>query len=127
MERKTLSVGKTPELSIELVPGDLRITGWDRDEIKAKTNGNEFEMSAEDEKVTLSCDGDLILSVPMAAGIKIASITGDASLRTLSGSMQLDQVGGDLALRTIGAAKLGEINGDLVLRHNKGDRLNPTR
>ncbi|OQX65666.1 MAG: hypothetical protein B5M51_00075 [Anaerolinea sp. 4484_236] len=117
MKQKTLSVGKTPALSIDLVPGDLRITGWDRDEIKAKTNGSALEMTAQDEKVTLSCDGDLILSVPRAAEIKITSVEGDASLRVLGNALKLGKVAGDLALRNIGQAEIEKVNGDLVVRH----------
>ncbi|MBT3188165.1 MAG: DUF4097 family beta strand repeat protein [Anaerolineae bacterium] len=121
MKIKTLTVSKTPSLHINNIPGDLRLTGWEQSDIKAKTNGKELELVEKDGKLTLSCDNDLILSVPKAAQINIKKIKGDASLRNLSGSLELKQVNGDLALRNIGEAKLGEIGGDLVLRHGKGD------
>ncbi len=121
MKSQILKVGKKPSLIIENVPGDLRLTGWDQKEIKAKTNGKRLELIEKDGEITLSCDNDLILSVPKATQIKINKIKNDASLRSLSGLLQLDQVGGDLALRNVGVVKLGKINGDLVLRHSKGD------
>jgi len=122
MKIQTLTVGnKTPSLVIKGVPGDLRLTGWEQNEIKAKTNGKQLEVTEKNGKITLSCDNDLILSVPKTAQIKINKITGDASLRSLSGSLQLALVKGDLALRNMGAVKLGEVSGDLVLRHSTAD------
>ncbi|MBC8336883.1 MAG: hypothetical protein ISR59_10535 [Anaerolineales bacterium] len=121
MKFETLTTSKTPSLVIDNVPGDLRLTGWDNNEIKAKTNGKKLELVDKDGVFTLSCDNDLILSVPNAAQIKIYNIKNDASLRSLSGFLQIDSMGGDLALRNVGSVKLGEIKGDLVLRHSKGD------
>ena len=117
MERKTIALGKETGLKIALIPGDLRLTGWDENEIKAKTNGNLLELTSDGELVTLNCDNDLILSVPKHIEIEIDDIAGDASLRVLDGSLKLGQVGGDLALRNVGVIDLGELAGDLVVRH----------
>ena len=117
MEHKTVSVGKMPVLIIDKVPGDLRITGWDRDEIKAKTNGSMLELVAKGETVTLTCDNDLIVSLPKNTQIEITSVEGDASLRVLTNSLTLTKIGGDLALRNIGQAAIGQVEGDLVVRH----------
>jgi len=121
MKSQILKVGKKKSLIIENVPGDLRLTGWDQKEIKAKTNGKQLELTEKDGEIILSCDNDLILSVPKSTQVTINKIKSDASLRSLSGLLQLDQVGGDLALRNVGAVKLGKVKGDLVLRHSKGD------
>ena len=47
MERKSLKINQETRLKIEVVSGDLRITGWEQDEIKAKTNGNSLEMTSD--------------------------------------------------------------------------------
>ena len=117
MERKTLSLSKTPTLKIIDISGDLRITGWDRDEIQAKTSGDVLELFTEGDEITLTCDDDLILSLPEKAQIEITSIAGDARFRNLTNALKLGNIGGDLALREIGTAKIGEIGGDFFLRH----------
>lgn len=117
MKRESLSVGKICVLEIAEIPGDLRITGWDRDEIQAKTSGKVLELLTEDEKITLNCDDDLIISLPQSAQIEIGSVAGDASFRTLTNSLKLSEIGGDLTLRKIGDVEVGQIGSDLVLRH----------
>lgn len=123
MKKQTLSTDQKPTLLIQNIPGDLRITGGEQNEIKAKTNGNQLDFVEEHGQFTLACDADLILTVPQAAEINILTIGGDASLRSFSGTLSIKEIAGDLALRNIGAANLGEINGDFVFRHGKG-RLN---
>ncbi|RLD04631.1 MAG: hypothetical protein DRI32_05330 [Chloroflexi bacterium] len=116
MEQKTLSVGKMPKLQIADIAGDLRVIGWDRDEIQAKTSGSVLEIFAEDGKITLTCDDNLILSLPEKTQIEIASIAGDARFSNLKNALNLENIGGDLALREIGTAKVGKIGSDLFLR-----------
>ena len=120
MERKTLDVGGKLTLLIKDVPGDLRLTGWQEPQIKAKTNGHTLELLEEGETVTLTCDNDLIISVPEDAEIEIEQVAGDASLRVLAGGLIVKQVGGDLALRNVGAVSLDRVGGDMVLRHASG-------
>ena len=120
MERRTLAVGEKLTLLIKEVPGDLRLTGWRESQIKAKTNGNLLELFGDGEQVTLSCDNDLIVSVPQNAEIQINLVGGDASLRVLDGLLKVKQVEGDLALRNVGSVVLSAISGDLVVRHASG-------
>ncbi len=120
MERKTLAVGKKTQLHITEVPGDLRLTGWKESQIKAKTNGNVLELVGEGELVTLTCDNDLILSVPDDADIEIDLVGGDASLRVLDGGVIIKEINGDLALRKVGSVSLDHVSGDLVVRHASG-------
>ena len=120
MERKTLSVGDKLTLHIKEVPGDLRLTGWAESQIKAKTNGSMLDLVEEGELVTLTCDNDLILSVPKSADIEIDFVHGDGSLRVLEGALTMKLVSGDLALRNVGSVVLQRVSGDLVVRHANG-------
>ncbi|MCP4139839.1 MAG: hypothetical protein GY755_06030 [Chloroflexi bacterium] len=117
--KKTISVGKAPRVEIAKIAGNLRITGWEDDEIHAKSSGEFLELLQDDEKVTISSDGDLTLSLPQAAQIKIAAIGGDATLRTLENYLVLAEVGGDLTLRKIGDAKISKIGGDFIARQTR--------
>lgn len=120
MKQQILPLGENPSLLIEKVPGDLRITGWERSELKAKTNGNALEITQEDGQTAVSCDSDLIISLPQDTSIVINNISGDASLRVLNNSLQIGNIAGDLALRNIGQATLEKVSGDFVVRHASG-------
>ena len=117
MKQETLALGKNTTLKIANVPSDLRITGWDRDEIRAKTSGKILELLDNEEQISLTCDNDLIISLPKNTQIEIGNIGGDATLRELSSPLKLAEVGGDLVMRHIAKAEIGDIGGDLVLRH----------
>ncbi|MBT3315645.1 MAG: hypothetical protein HN390_13635 [Anaerolineae bacterium] len=117
--KKSISVGKAPHIEIGEIAGNLRVTGWENNEIHAKTNGESLQLVETDEKVTISCDDDLTLSLPQAAQIKIAAIAGDATLRTLRNYLVLAEVGGDLTLRNIGDAKISKIGGDFMARQTR--------
>ena len=117
MQQKTIAVGKNPTLKIGDLPGDLRLKGWERDEIQAKTSGDVLEIVIEDETVSLTCDDDLIISLPQTAKIEIGAIAGDASIRSLATSLNLTEIGGDLVLRHVGKVDIRNIGGDLVMRH----------
>ena len=116
MEKKTLIVGKTPHIKIIDIAGDLRITGHDKEEIQAKTSGDALELSVENEEITLTCDDNLILTLPQNAQIEIISIAGDASFRNLANTLNLANIGGDLVLRDMGVTEIGQIGNDLVVR-----------
>ncbi len=117
MKQETLPVGKNATLHIANAPGDLRLTGWERDEIQAKTSGKTLELLVEGEEITLNCDDDLIIFAPKNINIEIISIGGDANFRALNNALKLSDLGGDLVLRHIGKAEIGNIGGDLMLRH----------
>ena len=117
--KKNISVGKTPHVEIGKIAGTLRITGWENDEIHAKTNGGSLQFVEADKKVIISCDDDLTISLPHAAKIKIAAIAGDATFRTIKDTLILAEIGGDLTLRNIGDAKISKIGGDFIARQTK--------
>ncbi len=117
--KKSILVGKAPHVEIGRIAGSLRMTGWENDEIHAKTNGETLQLAETDDRVTISCDDDLTLSLPQASQIKIAAIAGDATIRTLKNYLVLAEVGGDLTLRNIGDAKISKIGGDFLARQTR--------
>ncbi|MBM3151202.1 MAG: hypothetical protein FJZ96_03185 [Chloroflexi bacterium] len=138
MQQQTITVSPSVELQLEKLSGNLRVAGWERAEVMAKTDGDELNLSASNNHVTVSCDENLILYMPRSAGLRVRKVAGDASLQALAGSVDLEQVAGDLtlndiaraavgtvagdvSLRNSGALQLESVSGNLVLRHGKGD------
>lgn len=121
MKRQTLSVGPAPNVLIENVPGDLRVLGWERNEILAKTDDDILDLKAEGDHVSIACDGDLILNLPRAAALKIQSVEGDISARGLIGALDIRNAAGDVAIRDSGSIEVGLIEGNFSLRGAGGD------
>jgi len=138
MEQKTLTVGANAALVVRPVPGDLRVAGWERSEIMAKTDGEVLDITTQGDQITISCDEDLILYLPRRSPLTVEGVSGDASLQALSGAVTLgpvagsltlrdagdiilDTVAGDLSLRMVGSLKVGSVSGDFALRGGRGD------
>jgi hypothetical protein len=120
MQRQTVICGPTPKILLTAVPGDLRVTGWEREEISAKTKGSSLELLGDADGFTVSCDNDLILNVPDGAELTIESVGGDADLRAFSGTCQVTRVSGDLAGRGLGSFQTQGVGGNLSLRGASG-------
>ncbi len=117
MKQQTITVGPAPEVALQAIPGDLRVAGWERAEIMAKTDGDMLNITADGERISVSCDENLILYLPRQASLQIENVAGDACLQAMSGAVNLGPVAGDLSLNDTGAATLGTIAGDASLRN----------
>ncbi len=117
MQQQTLSVEADVDVLVKSVPGDLRVAGWERNEIMAKTNGDSLELVTEGAQALISCDEDLILYLPRRSNLNVEKVTGDASLQALRGAVSLGKVVGDLSLNDIETATLVQVAGDAVFRN----------
>ena len=118
MLKKTLQVGTASKVRITAAPGDLRVTGWDRDEISAKTDGDMLDLILGGDEATVACDSDLILSIPRRLSLDVEAVSGDADVRELPGGVALREIEGDLSLRLVGAAAVGAVMGDMEARES---------
>ena len=120
MLKKTVAVRANFKIVVTSSPGDLRLTGWERDEVSAKTDGDVLDLVLNGETVTISCDDDLILNVPRGASVQVDHAEGDVTVRSLLGGLSFGSMMGDLALREVGALAIGSLEGDLSLRVGSG-------
>ena len=116
MQQQTITVSSAPVVNVADVHGDLRLAGWERSEIMAKTDGDTLNLSAEKDIVSVSCEGDLILYLPRQSTLTIGQVAGDASLQALAGPVTLGPVSGDLTMNELGPVTLGLVSGDATLR-----------
>ncbi len=117
MKQQTISVTPNAIVLVHLVPGDLRVAGWERNEMMAKTSGNLLELVSGAAPITVSCDEDLILYLPHTVTLQVEQVSGDANLQALSGPVTLGPVDGDLTIKDLGHITLGTVSGDVSLRH----------
>jgi hypothetical protein len=118
MLKKTLQAGTASKVRISAVPGDLRVTGWELEEISAKTDGDLLDVVLGEEVASVSCDSDLILSIPRRLSLEIEDVSGDADVRELPAGVSLREIEGDLALRMVGAVAIGTVMGDMDARES---------
>jgi hypothetical protein len=113
-----MTVGSASKIRLTAAPGDLRVTGWDSNDILARTDGEELDIVIGGDEVTVTCDSDLILSIPRRLSLDIEAVSGDVDVRELPGGVTIREVEGDLSLRLVGAAAVGVVMGDLEARES---------
>jgi hypothetical protein len=119
---KRIALGPEARIRIESVSGDLRLVGWDNNEILVKPDDEQaLAVEHHDDLVSIICRDDLSLNVPHHASFHIQSVDGDLSVRNLTGMLDVDSVGGDVAMREVGKVVIGTVGSDFSLRGAKGD------
>ena len=83
MKQKTLQASPESAIVIDTLAGDLRVAGWDRSEIMARTNGEKLDVESNENEFRISCDDDLILYLPRQAKLTIDKIAGDVGLQAM--------------------------------------------
>lgn len=121
MQHQTVISGPSPKVHLRAIPGDLRLSGWERSEIAAKTKGDMLQLVDKESGVEITCDDDLMVNLPSKAALDIESVSGDANLRGLSGDCRIVQISGDLSGRNLGSLQAENVGGDLSLRGALGN------
>jgi hypothetical protein len=117
MQQQTVPVNPNASVLIHAIHGDLRVAGWERNELMAKTSGNLLELVSGTFPITVSCNEDMIVYLPHAASLQVERVSGDASLQALNGPITLGPVDGDLTIKDLGPVTLGKVSGDASLRN----------
>jgi len=118
---KRLAVGPQPNIKIERVEGDLRLVGWDNDEVLIRVDEEEITLKQDGDNVSLTCRDDLAINVPKNSNVHILEAKGDMSVRGLTGNFEADRIDGDTAMRDVGTVTLAAVESDFSLRGAKGD------
>lgn len=121
MQRQSYDTSSNPVIHVSSAGGDLQVAGWERLEFSLKSNGEELDVTRNEETFEVQCDDDLILYVPQFASVSIDSVGGDMDLRAMEGPVQIGSVGGDLQVRSVGSLHIDHVGGDLNLRGASGD------
>lgn len=116
MQQQTISTKPDVKVHVTGIPGDLRVAGWERAEIMAKTDGDDLQLISSNGSVQASCDEDLILYLPRQATLDIEKVSGDASLQAMQGPVSIGPVAGDLTMHDVNAVNLDSVSGDTSLR-----------
>ncbi len=117
----TIRSGKTPQITISNVAGNMSIVGSDIGEILIKADEDELHLNQDKDRWVVACEGDLVLRVPYESVIQIRLVNGEASLRNMHTPVVIDEIRGDLSLRDVHAITGEKIIGDLTVRGAQGN------
>src|SRR5215472_851460 len=120
--QQTFPAGNEPKVIIAQVNGDLKVSAWDQSTLLVKADGRVTELHQEgDALMIMEGSGDLELSVPINAEIKVTNLKGDVSIEGVR-RVELEDISGDVQLDNIGIGvdieKIGEA---IVLRDLRAD------
>jgi hypothetical protein len=117
MQQQSIQINPTAKILVQVVHGDLRVAGWDRNELMVKTSGSQLVIAPDPEPIKLSCDEDVILYLPHDVTLNVEKVDGDASLQALHGPVTLGPIAGDLTLKDLGPVTLATVAGDASFRN----------
>jgi hypothetical protein len=120
MTNRTVSAGRAPHIKIENAGGDLSIVGSEGEDLLIKSD-DEASFSQDGDQVTLACSDDMALRVPRGASLQIQTVGGDLALRGVSGDIYIQTVGGDASIREANNVTIGSVKSDLSLRGARGN------
>jgi len=113
MDEVTLTLGDNPEIVITSIGGDLRVTGWDGNEFRAKSEDDSLTTEQQNGSLALACQADCLVRLPRRARLKILQVSSDARIESLDNPTEIQSVGGDLSLRQTSAVNAKHIGGNL--------------
>src|SRR3972149_9315526 len=100
MDQILFATGDKPEIVVDLVGGDLRLTGWERNEFLAESeDAHSLRAEQKDNRILLSAGADCAVRAPRQASLNIRQIGGDARLKSLEGPAEMQHTAGSLLLR----------------------------
>lgn len=114
MTKARYETGKAPTVTIADCAGDLVVKGWLQNAVQVK---GEHAADEGADAFTLRSNGSLTLWVPVRATLLLQSISGDAIIKGVEGSVKATQVMGDLALKNLGNVEIATVHGDLSARN----------
>ncbi len=114
-EQQSIPVGAEATIMIRS-GGDLRVLAHAEPVVVALSR-EPFSLSAPATNTAeVNGEGDLEVRVPADARVTISACGGDGRIRDLTGEVRVEQCGGDLGLRQLGAVTVGNVGGDVRVR-----------
>lgn len=135
---ETKKVSADGFVSIQVTRGDLKITGWDRDEIEVtglldeQTREFIFEVHGEETEIkvrlprhlsgwSMNSGSDLKIFVPVGTSVDVRGVSTDIDIRNLQAGVEITDVSGDLTVSNIDrGVDLTTVSGEISLRNATG-------
>jgi DUF4097 and DUF4098 domain-containing protein YvlB len=133
---KTFNVSSGGKLYINVNPGNIKISAWDKNEVVVKVRGLEndeldnVEMELKGNTVSVvynpewgwGDDAEFVIAIPEQFNIEAKTSGGDVGISSnISGNVEISTMGGDISTRDVkGKAKLSTQGGDVKVGNIAG-------
>jgi DUF4097 and DUF4098 domain-containing protein YvlB len=118
MNQEKIFTGKAPHISIADCNGDLVVRTWAETAVSLK--GESFEVNQDDDKISISSQRSLQLTVPVLSSLSVSYVNGDVAIKLLEGDVDLVEVNGDAILRGANNVHIQTLNSDLSAKNLDG-------
>lgn len=119
MNQEKIFTGKAPQINITDCNGDLVVRTWAETAVSLK--GESFELTEGEEKISVSSQRGLKLTVPLHSSLFVSYVNGDVAIKLLEGDVNLVEVNGDVILSGGGNVHIQTLNADLAAKNLDGD------
>lgn len=136
----TVSVSRTVTVNLSLLSGEIKVTSWDKNEVRivATSEDGDLRFEASSSRVSLSIDEDnggdgdteYQVTVPKGARVIGGSISGNVSVRgvsdveatSVSGDVTVSAIAGRTSVQTVsGQISASELGGEVRAQNVSGD------
>jgi hypothetical protein len=120
MEEQSISLNGVHLIVIK-AHGDLNLQGWDQPEMRVLIGETRsVRVSQEGDALHITCLDACDLSVPAGMAVCLEKVGGDCFVRSLTGSLNVQKVGGDLAIAGAGDIEIAQVGGDCQVSQGTG-------
>lgn len=116
MAKQFIEAGPTPQVIVNEIKGDLQARGWETPQIAVHADPEALTLEQLDNQVTLSCEADCDLRLPLGATLTLESVKGDASIKFLEDQLTISEVHGDCDVRHVAGCAIATVHGDLTVK-----------
>jgi hypothetical protein len=121
MDKRSVQTSEAPRIELH-VSSNLSIKGWNKDEVVAKCSSpDDLVMDVQGDEISINCRSNTSLRVPYGAYIQDGYISGDVSIKSIEGSINISQVSGNCSLRSTADTKIGRLSGNLSAKNIDGN------
>lgn len=121
MDKQVVETGATPKVTIEAF-GELNLKGWDENGVKVKnTDAEHIEIEQDGNNVTVRCQTNCSVRVPVGADVTIQAVHGRAVLKNIEGNIEIDVANDDVVLRSVGSTTIEQAHSNLTAKNIFGN------
>ena len=121
MEKQVIPTSETPHITLK-VDGELTIKGSDELEVVARSDfANNLSLDQNGDNISIDSQANCTVRLPRESIIVIEACTGNTSVKTVEGSLNIQKIQGNLFLRNVGVVHVERVSGNLFAKHVDGD------
>jgi len=125
MEKISLNTNEAPDITLD-IKGNLTVKGWPNTEVIASCSSKEdLKVEEVGDQIQIICHSDCTVKIPYGAILDNVIVSGNGSIKSVEGTINVEIVYGNLTLRSVGSSTIGVVHGNLVAKNISGElRLN---